>query len=378
MMQRNMLRNSNTLLLNVTITGNYGVWGGGIFCGDSSVFENVIITENKALGYGDEMSGPGEGGGIYINGNPVLKDVTIKSNIADIGGGVYCNSSSPKLIDICFSGNLADYYGGGIYCIESAIDLRNVTMAENSAELDGGALYCEYSEVFLTNAVLWDNEPYEIYFEADIYIPVLDSLWVAWSDVEGGKEGIINHNWATIKWKDSNIDTDPLFSGTGEHPFALSTFSPCIDAGTPDTTGLFLPPWDLAGNPRIWNAHIDMGAYEWNNVGVEEVELQVAGCELQVYPNPSGGISDIRYQIPDIGSVLATGNRQVAKECKVLMEVFDLTGRKIRTLVNEIQEPGTYEVQFNGADFPTGVYIIKLHAGEKVQTEKILLIKANS
>ncbi len=50
----------------------------------------------------------------------------------------------------------------------------------------------------------------------------------------------------------------------------MSTGSPCIDAGTIDTTGLHLPEYDLAGNTRIYNGIIDIGAYEWQGQGIDE------------------------------------------------------------------------------------------------------------
>jgi hypothetical protein len=58
------------------------------------------------------------------------------------------------------------------------------------------------------------------------------------------------------------IDRDPLFFNAPEGDYSLSVFSPCIDSGTPDTTGLSLPENDLAGNMRIFGSGVDMGAYE--------------------------------------------------------------------------------------------------------------------
>ncbi|MDA3813772.1 MAG: chitobiase/beta-hexosaminidase C-terminal domain-containing protein [Candidatus Cloacimonetes bacterium] len=46
-------------------------------------------------------------------------------------------------------------------------------------------------------------------------------------------------------------------------PYTLSELSPCIVAGNPDTTGLYLPEYDLAGNPRIANGRVDIGTYEY-------------------------------------------------------------------------------------------------------------------
>ncbi|MCK4312710.1 MAG: carboxypeptidase regulatory-like domain-containing protein, partial [Candidatus Cloacimonetes bacterium] len=74
-----------------------------------------------------------------------------------------------------------------------------------------------------------------------------------------------------------NIQLDPLFFDPDNEDFHLTAYSPCIDAGTPDTTGLHLPEFDLDGNPRIYNGIydpvevpkiIDMGVYEeWRQYG---------------------------------------------------------------------------------------------------------------
>jgi len=57
-----------------------------------------------------------------------------------------------------------------------------------------------------------------------------------------------------------NLTSSPFVSTTN---FSLQSNSQCINTGTPDTTGLHLPLVDLAGNPRIYNNRIDIGAYEY-------------------------------------------------------------------------------------------------------------------
>jgi predicted outer membrane repeat protein len=67
----------------------------------------------------------------------------------------------------------------------------------------------------------------------------------------------------------NNMDCDPRFTGSGAHPCSLSGSSPCINQGNPDMTGLDVPPFDLAGNPRIIDAcgsRIDIGAYEYKRL----------------------------------------------------------------------------------------------------------------
>jgi photosystem II stability/assembly factor-like uncharacterized protein len=81
----------------------------------------------------------------------------------------------------------------------------------------------------------------------------------------------------------------------------------------------------------------------------------------QNYPNPFNPNTKIKYQIVKTGYVK--------------VNVFDINGREIATLVNENQKPGTYETEFNGNGLTSGVYFYKLQTGNFVETKKMLMIK---
>ena len=57
------------------------------------------------------------------------------------------------------------------------------------------------------------------------------------------------------------------------------------------------------------------------------------------------------------------------------LKVYDVLGREVTTLVNETKQPGEYEVEFNAANLPSGVYFYQLRAGSYVTTKKMLLMK---
>lgn len=81
----------------------------------------------------------------------------------------------------------------------------------------------------------------------------------------------------------------------------------------------------------------------------------------QNYPNPFNPITNIKYQIQKTG--LAT------------LKIYDLLGREIKTLVNEVKNPGSYMVSFNGAEFASGVYFYRIQSGDFIQVKKMLMIK---
>jgi len=98
-------------------------------------------------------------------------------------------------------------------------------------------------------------------------------------------------------------------------------------------------------------------------VGVEhEVGLPPATYTLeQNYPNPFNPSTNIQYSLPQDGFVT--------------LKVFDVLGREVAILINEIKQRGTYTTQWHAADFPSGVYFLRLTAGSSTQVRKMLLMK---
>ncbi len=81
----------------------------------------------------------------------------------------------------------------------------------------------------------------------------------------------------------------------------------------------------------------------------------------QNYPNPFNSTTIISYTIPKAGHVS--------------LKIFDVLGREVETLVNENQNVGRYEVNFDGSRLASGVYFYRLVAGNRFITKKMLLIK---
>jgi hypothetical protein len=91
-------------------------------------------------------------------------------------------------------------------------------------------------------------------------------------------------------------------------------------------------------------------------------ELSVETYELaQNYPNPFNPETVIYYQIPESG--------------EVSLKVYDMLGRELRTLVNQTQNQGRYEVKFNARDLASGVYIYRLQVNDFVTSKKMMLVK---
>jgi hypothetical protein len=82
---------------------------------------------------------------------------------------------------------------------------------------------------------------------------------------------------------------------------------------------------------------------------------------FQNYPNPFNPSTKIRYSIP--------------KRSNVVIEVYDILGKKITTLVNEEKPAGAYELTWNAVGMPSGVYFYKIQAGSFVETKKMILLR---
>ena len=82
----------------------------------------------------------------------------------------------------------------------------------------------------------------------------------------------------------------------------------------------------------------------------------------QNYPNPFNPVTNIEYQLPMSG--------------EIKVSIFDLLGRIVATLVNERQNQGSYNIQWDASDFSSGMYFYNLEInGNIFDTKKLILIK---
>jgi len=81
----------------------------------------------------------------------------------------------------------------------------------------------------------------------------------------------------------------------------------------------------------------------------------------QNYPNPFNPTTTIKYAVP--------------KTSLITLKIYDVLGREIETLVNNVQNSGIYSVQFDAAKLSSGVYFYTLQAGDFVITKKMILAK---
>lgn len=104
-----------------------------------------------------------------------------------------------------------------------------------------------------------------------------------------------------------------------------------------------------------FRAHFISTGLESEDVLPEEFRL------YQNYPNPFNSSSIIKYSIPF--------------SSHVTLKIFNTLGQEIETLVNEEKSVGTYTLNWNASNFPSGVYFYRIQAGGFVQSRKMILLK---
>ncbi len=315
------------IISDLTITGGNSDYGGGISCdaGADVTMRNLIISGNHA----------DHGGGIHFGG---------------FMGGVQAT-----LQNVLISDNTALDQGGGISGGSLTLTLQNVTISNNTGGRGGGIHLAGGSTVFLQNSIISNNIGSEIFF---LSFNPSNSATIAWSNVNGY---IATNDNGTVNWHEGSIKEDPLFVEEGEYPYALSNNSPCIDAGNPDTLGLNLPEYDLAGGPRIFNDRLDMGAFEWNTiVGVEESDIQSSKYVFNCYPNPFSTSTTLVYELQQPTTVQIT--------------IYNYLGEQVE-VIRQTQSAGKQQVLWIAEGLPAGIYFCVLKTNEGTKTMKMIKMK---
>jgi serine protease AprX len=121
---------------------------------------------------------------------------------------------------------------------------------------------------------------------------------------------------------------------------------------------------DAANAPRKSPFAAPQELYDTNSgsTGVPPVSGLPASFALhQNFPNPFNPSTMITYDVPKSGTVT--------------LKVYDLLGREVRTLVNEVQSPRTYAVRFDGEGLSAGVYFYRLQTNDYGETRRMMLLK---
>jgi hypothetical protein len=124
------------------------------------------------------------------------------------------------------------------------------------------------------------------------------------------------------------------------------------------------PATPTSGNP-IWTSsgliHLDLSALVTSVEAMQPSEIPDDFQLFQNYPNPFNPSTTIQFAIP--------------KRAGVSLQIYDILGRKVATLIDEEMQPGQYKVVFEANALSTGVYFYRIQAEGFVQTKKLIVLK---
>ncbi|MCP4581732.1 MAG: T9SS type A sorting domain-containing protein, partial [candidate division Zixibacteria bacterium] len=105
---------------------------------------------------------------------------------------------------------------------------------------------------------------------------------------------------------------------------------------------------------------VTIQAHDIVEVLIDE-SLPVSFSLEQNFPNPFNSQTQIRYSIPN--------------ESDVRMDIYDILGKRIETLIDKRQRPGTYSIDWDASEYSSGVYFYKLTTGDSSSTKRMTLVK---
>jgi hypothetical protein len=170
---------------------------------------------------------------------------------------------------------------------------------------------------------------------------------------------------------------------TLDHPFLYDSTKSLIiqmeQCGAPGATGYSLAHTNVTENRRNYsqtnqacpwdyrdrsNSIINCGLDITRAVGVEPIVSSQVPKEYKLeqnYPNPFNPVTKINFGLQKSGFVT--------------LKIYDVLGKEVASLVNEVKNAGSYSVDFNGSSFSSGMYFYKLESNGFVATKKMILIK---
>lgn len=321
---------NNYIMYNSISNANY-IYGAGIDCRDNS---NAKII-NNVIAYNilyNQWSADGCGINVFMC-NPDITGNLITNNIIT---------------------SAAFHTGGGINLHTSKAIITNNTILNNTAKKGGGVFIKYNSSPVIKNNIIRNNTAE--YFGNQIAIDDGICAPTFYNNNIQNFEGSTTSSGVFV----NNIDKDPQFVNAGVHIYQLGFSSPCVDAGVLD--GINLPQRDLAGNLRISNSRVDIGAYETNPSSIfDELSVEKNCGLLTNYPNPFNPLTVISYQL--------------AGAAYVKLTVFNAVGKLVQELINGRQNAGNHSLLFNGFDLNSGIYFCRLEAGGQILVNKMVLAK---
>lgn len=352
--QRNLGNTANATILSGDYNNNDVVTGTGASLAITGNGENVVhvVISTGAVGVA-ELNGFVVKRG---NADGAIPQITVNAytTYSVIGGGVFINKSSPKIQDCIFKENRALNAGGAMSLYASSSKVTNSLFVNNRStnfSFGGGAIVNSsshgLSNPYFINCTITGNRGTKggaMYNEQFPQPKIYNTI------IYGNSSGINNTTGNDIQnsliqgistTTNGNIDgsTDPLFTNASARDYRLQATSPVIDKGSNNlyTTngGNLITDKDLAGNNRLSECTIDMGAYEYQNPNIY-VNWDGSSWSNTAGPDQNKGAC--------INNNYNLTNSFVAKNLKVLNGVLNIKPNSTVTVYGNITQSSDNQI----------------------------------
>lgn len=353
-------------------TCSYSVEEHGIYVSNSS--DRPVIRDNHC--FNNYVCGIHMNGDISMGGDGIISNAVVEGNIIHdngTGGGSGINMDGVQNSEI-FNNLLYNNHASGIamYMIDAAEGAKNNKVYNNTIfnptvtrwnilmnnESTGNKLY---------NNILINHHS----FRGSISIDASSTAGFQsdYNIVENrlsNDDG--NSNMTLTEWQSLGYDlhsklADPeeqIFVDFLNGNFHLLENAQAVDQGTNSVLPTVFE--DLDNNLRPQGNGFDIGCYEYTNAVNVKDENNPEGFELyQNYPNPFNPTTTLSFSI--------------GYQSFVTLKLYDILGKEAATIVNEEKPAGIYQVNFDAAGLPSGIYFYRLSAGKFSSTKKFTVIK---
>jgi hypothetical protein len=295
-----------------------------------------------------------------------------------VGGPGFISHSQGSVYNCVFYANYTSYSDtartahGTSVGSQAEVEFFNCTFTDTSSSDGVGLTVQRGSRADLVNCIFWrcGNRPVSITTAADLGCTVN----INYCNIENGRDSItVSDSLSVLNWGNGNMAEDPHFVDILTGDLHLENLSPCIGSGINsfilNDRWYTAPTRDVEGNPRPspQDSDADMGAYEHElgaPVGTGLPRDGFTGDLLlfQNYPNPASGSTTISYTLP--------------VDCTVKLNLCNMLGQKVASLVTGNQPAGTYSAEWDLSAFPDGPYIYRLETGSGFAlSQKLVLLK---
>lgn len=310
-------------VLSCTFSANTaGINGGAVYNNSDAITEikNSEFVNNAAATSGGAIFN-------YQRADIIVQNSIFDNNAAEQGGALYNESADPVIQNTLFKGNNAGMYGGGMYNYSTYTSapsepvIQNCTFINNESQYLGGGISSYDSSPTIQNCIFWGNEAPingNSFYNSDNASATLEHSIVE----ESGAAQLPRTTFVEVLF-----GVNPLFTDYNGDDFTLLPQSPARDYGMDIIREL--PETDLAGNKRLYNQTLDLGAYEIQNIAPNDILLS----NNQVYEDEPPGLFVGTFTASDPNDTETHTFSLIAGEGDTDNAKFTLSGDTLKTAV---------------------------------------------